>query len=162
MNNFETNIEEVYEKFLELNAKEMNKAIKSALVAGAKELQKQTISNLDNSILVKGNSMNDLHEGVRIGKVRGEYGEDLEVKVNIMGKNFGRGSDGRLRWIETGTVNRQNLTKGGSSLNKPRNTGHMTGKYFFKSANEMVLSIIEAIYAQAMDQTIEKINNTKI
>lgn len=162
MDNFETNIEEVYEKFLELNAKEMNKAIKSALVAGAKELQKKTISNLDESILVKGNSMKDLHEGVRMGKVKGEYGEDLEVKVNIMGKNTGRGSDGRLRWLEVGTTNRQNLTKGGTQLSKPRNTGQMTGKYFFKSANDMVLSIIEAIYAQAMDQAIEKINKTKI
>lgn len=162
MDNFETNIEEVYEKFLQLNSREMNKAIKSALVAGAKELRKTTITNLDNSILVKGSSMNDLHEGVRIGKVKGEYGEDLEILVNIMGKRYYKGSDGRLRWLETGTQNRQNLTKGGTKLNTPRNTGQIQGRYFFRSANDSVISIIQAIYARELDKAIEKINKTKI
>ena len=161
MNNVETNIEEVFQKFIQLNATEMNKALKKALIAGAKELKGQTISNLDTSVLVK-NDMNILHEGVGIGKVKGEYGEDLEVKVNIMGKKFTRGRDGRLRWIEKGTTDRYVSEVNGEKLLKPRYTGKMTGKYFFKSANDTVIPKLDQIFASEIDKTIDKINKTKI
>lgn len=162
MNNVETNIEDVYNKFLELNAREMNKTIKKALVAGAKELKTQTITNLDDSILVKGSSMNDLHEGIGIGKVQGDYGEDLEIKVNIMGKKVGHGSDSRLIWLEKGTKERFATTKNSETLLKPRSTGHIEGKYFFREANSDVMSKIDQIYTSAIDKTIDKINKTKI
>lgn len=162
MNSFTTNIEETYNKFLQLNAKEMTGALKHALVAGAKELKKQTIFNLDNSILVKGTSMNDLHEGVFVGKVNGEYGEDLEIKVNIMGKKYFRGRDGRLRWLEKGTQERQNLTKNGSPLQKPRRTGSITGKFFFASAINEVFPLLDSIYLHEIDKAIDKVNTAKI
>ena len=162
MDNFSTNIEEVYNRFLQLNATEMNKSLKAALVAGAKELKDQTISNLDSSILIKGSSMNDLHEGVNIGKVHGEYGEDLEIKVNIMGKKFSRGRDGRLRWLEKGTLDRYAESKNGQKLIKPRYTGKMEGKYFFKSANDSISTKLDQIYTQAIDKAIDKINKTNI
>lgn len=162
MDNVSTNIEEVYQKFLKLNAGEMNKALKSALVAGAKELKAETISNLDSSILVKGSGMNDLHEGVGVGKVKGDYGEELEIKVNIMGKKLVHGGrDGRLRWLEKGTNNRYAETLNGEKLIKPRFTGKIQGKYFFKSANDSVISKLDNIYTQAIDKAINKINKNK-
>lgn len=162
-NGLSTNIEELYDKFLKLNSSEMTKTLKKALVEGARELKNTTISNLDSSILVKGTSMDALHSGVQIGKVKGEYGEDLEVKVNIMGNKLVHGGrDRRLMWLENGTDDRYTKTWKGKELNKPRYTGRMTGKFFFKSANDAVIPRLDQIYASTIDKTIDKINKTKI
>lgn len=171
---WETNIEETFNAFCELTGKEMTSAVKKALRAGASTLKKQTKQNLTSSLSKRNNphwykgkqiEYNDeLEDAVRIGRINNGYGdgEDLSVKVHIMGTRKEGSGTYRARFIEKGTRDRYAKTYKGRPLKKPRYLGKITGKWFFRSANEQVEPELERIYMTAIDNACRKINNTKL
>ncbi len=109
--------------------------IYNAVLEGAKELKKATVSNLRAS----GSGVAALASGVRV-KGNKAYSE---AEVNIMG-------DYRLKWFEKGTA--QRLTKD-KSTRKSHSTGQIKGLNFFRRARENSES---GIY----NKIVESINNS--
>lgn len=162
---FETNIAEVFEKFVNLTTAEMSKAMKRALNTAAKRLQQQTKTNLEGVIKQHGSTMprfNDyLKEGVIRYGAKGAYDEDLTATVHIMGKHDSGTSTFILRMLENGTKERYATKYKGAPLIKPRYTGAIKPMKFFKAANDMIEPQLEHIYTEEIGAAIQKINATK-
>lgn len=162
----ETNIEEVFNAFCDLTQKEMKGVVKKAIGKAEKELKTQTVTNLISSINERGRSRfmydDSIEDAVRASKVKGDYGEELEGKVHIMGTRDKGSGTYRARFLEKGTKIRAAKTWKGKPLQKQRNLGSIKPKWFFRSANVTVLPQIERIYMAEIDKAIQKINNTKI
>lgn len=163
---FETNIEEVFNAFCDLTQKEMRGVVRKAIAKGEQELKKQTKANLASSIQNRGRSeglFNDeIDDAVIAGKIKGEYGEELEGKVHIMGTRKSGSGTYRARFLEKGTKERYAKTWKGQALKKERYLGAVTPKWFFRSANSQVLPQMERIYMAEIEKAIQKINNTKL
>ena len=162
----ETNIEEVFNAFCDLTQKEMKGVVKKAIGKAEKELKTQTVTNLISSINERGRSRfmydDSIEDAVMASKVKGDYGEELEGKVHIMGTRDKGSGTYRARFLEKGTKIRAAKTWKGKPLQKQRNLGSIKPKWFFRSANATVLPQIERIYMAEIDKAIQKINNTKI
>lgn len=165
MSGFETNIVEMFEKFRDLTAKEMSKAVKRALNKAAAQLQSQTKANL--STMIKSDTgghgkFNDrLSDGVRRVGAKGSYDEELTAVVHVMGTMASGSGTYRLRMLEGGTKERYAQTYKGQPLRKPRYLGQLKPMQFFKNANDMIEPQLERIYVEEIDKTIEKINASK-
>lgn len=173
----ECNIEEVFEKFMNLTTQEMNKAVRSGLRAGAKELQKQTKANAKAGIKTHGNTAyyngqiitynDEVEDAVMISKIDGDFGEELSQKVHVMGRRKSGSQTYKFRFLERGTKERyakHYRDKNGQlqSLKKPRYLGRIDGRWYFKNAQSSVLPQLQNIYMRKIDETINKLNNTKI
>lgn len=173
----ECDVEEVFNKFINLTAEEMQKATKRALVAGAKELQRKTKENLSGTIKNRNNEhwydgklivYNDrIDDAVRRGKVVDDAGEELSTSVHIMGTRKTGSGTYRARFLEKGT--RQRFAKHYRDRNgqlktykKPRYLGSIKGRWFFRNAQQSVFPNLPSIYLKEIDKTINKLNNTKI
>ena len=161
----ETNVEEVFAAFCDLTQKEMKGVVRRAIGKAEQELKKQTQANLSSSILLRGRSsgkyMDNIDDAVMASKVRGEYGEELEGKVHIMGTRKDGSGTFRARFLEKGTKERQARTYKGKPLKKERSLGFIKPKWFFRSANATVLPQIERLYMAEIDKAIQKINSRK-
>lgn len=161
----ETNVEEVFAAFCDLTQKEMKGVVRRAIGKAEQELKKQTQANLSSSILLRGRSsgkyMDDIDDAVMASKVRGEYGEELEGKVHIMGTRKDGSGTFRARFLEKGTKERKARTYKGKPLKKERSLGFIKPKWFFRSANATVLPQIERLYMAEIDKAIQKINSKK-
>lgn len=165
-----TNIEEVFAQFVELEKKEMTAACKKALKKGAAELKKQTVANL--KPYEKGKSMyhyggqvspytDKITDAVRISKFNDRYDEELSLKVHIMGTTASGSGTYRARFINNGTQDRYATTYKGNSLRKPRYTGRIQGSHFFQQAQGVVFPQLESIYMTEIEAACNKINNNK-
>lgn len=165
-NGLETNIEEVFNQFCELTQTEMKKVVRKAIGKAENELKIQTKANLDASIQVRGRSQgqfnDEIDDAVIATKVNGDYGDELEGKVHIMGNRKSGSGTYRARFLEKGTKDRYAKTYKGQPLKKERFLGAVTPKWFFRSANAQVFPQVERIYMAEIDKAIQKINNTKI
>lgn len=161
----ETNVEEVFAAFCDLTQKEMKGVVRRAIGKAEQELKKQTQANLSSSILLRGRSsgkyMDNIDDAVMASKVRGEYGEELEGKVHIMGTRKDGSGTFRARFLEKGTKERKARTYKGKPLKKERSFGFIKPKWFFRSANATVLPQIERLYMAEIDKAIQKINSRK-
>lgn len=174
---FECNVEQMFNRFMDLTSKEMQKTVKKALYAGAKELQKQTQSNLSASLVKRDNihwydgkkvTYNDKAEdAVRIGRWNGGSVDEQSTSVHIMGsRNSGSGTY-RVRFLEKGTKVRyltrvRNKKHELVTLKKAKSLGAIKGKWFFKNAQQQIIPQLPSIYMREIDKTIQKLNNTKI
>lgn len=158
----ECNIEETFEKYTNLVSNEMTKCVKRALIMGAKEVQNQTKSNITASLYKRNNhpgKYNDkIEDAAMIGKIDGDFREDLSIKVHIMGNREPGSGTYRARFLEKGTKDRYH-TKG---LKKPRYIGKIEPIWFFKKAQMQVFPKLPQIYLTEIDKTINKINNSKV
>lgn len=158
----ETNIVEVFEKFKELTAREMTKAVKRAINKAASTLKANTLSELyATGINISSNSnySDKLDDGVRMRKASGNYDEDINAMVHIMGSRSSGSGTFRLRFFEAGTKDRYQTKINGTPLKKPRFIGRIKPYWFFKSANSTLESQLDMIYMDEIDKTIQKINN---
>lgn len=168
----ECNVEEVFSKFMDLTAAEMNKAVKSALRTGAKQLQGVTKSNMTSAMQKRNNDhwydgkmifYNDkIEDAVMISKVEGGFEDELSQRVHIMGTQKSGSGTFRARFLEKGTKERYAKTWKGNTLKKPRRLGSITGKWFFKNAQNQVFPNLPNIYLAEIEKTINKLNNTKL
>lgn len=154
---FECNIEDTFNAFMDLTSSEMNKAVKRALRAGAKELVKQTKANATSSMTTRNNTQwydgkivvfNDkIEDAVMISKMDGDFDNELSQKVHIMGTRKSGSGTYRLRFLEKGT-------KKGRGPKRP--------KWFFKDAQNQVFPNLPNIYAAEIQKTIDKLNTTNL
>lgn len=162
----ETDIEQVFERFADLTQKEMNKAVRKAISDAAKELVKDTKTNLRSSIVKRGRSKglyNDkIEDAVMRSKITGDFGEEIEGKVHIMGTQKKYSGTYRARFLEKGTKDRFQKYIHGKPLKKPKYTGKVQAKWFFRRANDSLVSKIERIYTNSLNAAIDKINNSKV
>lgn len=171
---WETNVEQVFESFCALTQKEMTGAVKKALRSGAVALKKQTQQNLTSSLETRNNRHwykgkevfynDEIEDAVRIGKMNNGYGdgEDISIKVHIMGSRDKGSGTFRARFLEKGTKERKARTYKGKPLKDERSLGFIRPKWFFRSANAQVEPQLQRIYMTAIDKACQKINKTKL
>ena len=171
---WETNIEQVFNSFCQLTQKEMTSAVRKALRAGAVTLRNQTRQNLTNSLATRGNphwykgkplTYNDeIEDAVRITKIDNGYGdgEEMSIRVHIMGTRDSNSGTYRARFLEKGTRERYAKTLKGNALKKKRYLGRIAPKWFFRNANATVEPQLQRIYMAAIDKACQKINSTKL
>lgn len=161
---FETNIIEVFDKFRDLTAREMTKAVKRAINKAASTLKANTLSELHATGINIGTNQkysDTLDEGVRMRKAGGNYDEEIYSVVHIMGSRASGSGTFRLRFFEGGTKDRYQTKINGVELKKPRYIGNIKPYRFFQSANSTIESQLDAIYMEEIDKAVQKINNSK-
>ena len=172
----ECNISETFDNFMNLTAQEMTKCTRRALLRGAKELQTQTKQNISSSLKKRNNPhwydgkiivyTDTIEDAVMIGKVDGDFTSEMSVKVNIMGSRKKDSGTFRARFLEKDTQDREathyrNRQHELMTYKKPKNLGKIQGKWFFKNAQATVFPNLPNIYMREIDNTINKLNNTK-
>lgn len=158
-NTIETNAKEVYDKFVDLELKEMKKAIKAGITKNRTFLRNKARtyfkSDYPNAAKI-GKYKDSMIQGVRYyKKVYEDKDGDMYGIVSI-GSNFKSGSGSfRIIMFENG-VNRERTTKKGYKR------GTLRASHFFKKANMDLENVQESNLIAAINKTIDKINKTKI
>ena len=155
----ECNVREAYKHNTELTTKEVGKSLRTGMRKAMNLLVKDAKANLRrsfNNVSKKNPKYNDtLISGVRSSKV---YLDKKDGSVSAYGKISRRKNSGsgvfRLLFLEQGTQQRK-LKKNGA------NRGQITGKWFFKSAVDSNEPKFNANMIEAINQAIDKINNSK-
>lgn len=172
----ECNIEETFTKFADLTADEMTKAAKRALRAGAKELQKQTRANAQSGMSTNSNQgwydgkivvyTDKVEDAVMISKMDGDFETELNQKVHVMGTRKSGSQTYKFRFLEKGTKERyaKHYRYKGESipLKKPKYLGRISGRWFFKTAQQQVFPNLPSIYMKEIEKTIDKLNKAKL
>ena len=168
----ECNIADTFNAFMDLTSSEMNKAVKRALRAGAKELQRQTKANAVSGMKTQNNTAwydgkiifyNDkVEDAVMISKVDGGFEDELSQRVHVMGIRKSGSQTYKFRFLEKGTKERYATKWKGNTLKKPRRLGKIDGRWFFKNAQNQVFPNLPSIYLAEIEKTINKLNNTKL
>ena len=165
----ETNANRVFTEFQKLTTKEMKKALRTGLRKALKEIQKDTKENLGKAFknTNKKNPKYDdtLQKGVRITKIWENEDGSIVGKVRIDStRKTGSGSF-RLVILEGGnfkTSPRLSNTYDGKKLRKPKDSGDLTGGYFFKSAVNSNESTFNSKMGYEVEQAVNKINNANL
>ena len=158
MNELKLNTDEVLNKFKQLETKEQKKTFKGALRTASNVLVKQARVNLkmvvqsSNKVTVKGKFKGlKLSSGIKT-KV---WKDGKTAKVNIL-------SDGRLKWFELGTNNRQTKKQ---TKRKTHNTGSIKASNFFSKARtsteDQVFNSLETIIMKQIEKVWNKKQNIK-
>lgn len=158
MNNIETNAKEVYDKFVDLELKEMKKAIKAGITKNRTFLRNKARSyfksDYPNAAKI-GKYKDSMIQGVRYYKKIYEDKEGDLLGIVTIGSNFKSGSGSfRIVMFENGTKKR--------ATKKGYNRGEIKPSNFFKRANMDLEMVQESNLIAAINKTIEKINKTKI
>lgn len=154
-----TDAKEVYDKFVQLELKEMKKAIVAAIKKNRTFLRNTARKYFKSDYpkaAVQGTRYNDtLIEGVRYYKKVYESKEgDFQGIVSI-GSNYKTGSGSfRINFFEGGTTRRKTA--------KGYNRGSIKASYFFKRANDDLEKVQRENYLKEINKTIDKINSAKI
>lgn len=156
-NTVETNAKEVYDKFVDLELKEMKKAIQAGIRKNRSFLRsrarKYFKGDYPNAAVIKKYS-DSMIQGVRYYKKIYEDSNGLFGILSI-GSNFKSGSGSfRIIIFENGTKQRQ--TK------KGYNRGLIKASHFLKKANTDLDQVQESNLVAEIDKTINKLNKTKI
>lgn len=152
-----TNADDVYKAFLELNTKEMKKALKTGITKAANSLRQATRKSLKTALPqsnVKSPKYNDkMTDAVMRSKIVENRQHEISAKVHIMGtRNTGSGTF-RARFFELGTKLRK--------TRKGYNRGQLKGLYFFRSANAAFQQEYEKTLNNEIEKAIDKINKAK-
>lgn len=152
-----TNADEVYKAFLELNTKEMKKALKTGITKAANQLRTATKKTLRAALPksnVKGRYNDKLVDAVRRSKVEEDKQHEISAKVHIMGTRSTGSGTFRTRFFEKGTAPRK--------TSKGYNRGTIRALNFFQSANSSFQSDYSKILNDEIGKAIKKINDSKI
>lgn len=153
----ETNADEVYKSFLDLNRKEMRKALRSAIGSAATKLRGNTrkLFRLALPAAKRHNpKYNDtLLDAVKRSKVEESKNGEISAKVHIMGTYRTGSGTYRARFFEKGTAQRY--------TRKGYNRGSIQPIGFFANANAAFQAEYDRILNEAIDKAVNKINNSK-
>lgn len=157
-NTVETNAKEVYDKFVDLELKEMKKAIKAGITKNRTFLRNKARSyfksDYPNAAKI-GKYKDSMIQGVRYYKKIYEDKEGDMMGIVSIGSNFKSGSGSfRIVMFENGTKKR--------ATKKGYNRGEIKASHFFKKANMDLQQVQESNLIAAINKTIDKINKTKI
>lgn len=153
-----TNAQEVYDKFVRLEIKEMRKCIAAAIRKNRSYLRSKARGYFkrDYPNAAKIGRFNDsMIQGVRYYKKIYENKEGDMVGIVSIGSTYKRGSGSfRIPMFEGGTVERH--TRDGY------NRGSIKASNFFKRANNDLEGVQRENYLREINKTIDKINRTKV
>lgn len=153
----QTNADEVYNSFLELNRKEMRKALRSAVTTAANKLRGDTKKVFRSALpAAKSHSAkyNDtLLDAVKRSKVEESKIGEISAKVHIMGTRSTGSGTFRARFFEKGTKQR--------TTRKGYNRGTIRPLAFFSTANTAFQSEYDKTINEAIEKAVNKINQAK-
>ena len=157
-NTVETNAKEVYDKFVDLELKEMKKAIKAGITKNRTFLRNKARSyfksDYPNAAKI-GKYKDSMIQGVRYYKKIYEDKEGDLLGIVTIGSNFKSGSGSfRIVMFENGTKKR--------ATKKGYNRGEIKPSNFFKRVNMDLEMVQESNLIAAINKTIDKINKIKI
>lgn len=163
-----TNAADVYDKFIELNFKEMGKALKNGLRKALRGIQKKAKTNLSSSFRntnkVNPKYSDTLQKNVRTTRIYVNDDGTVVGKVRIDSNNKKGSGSFRLPILERGnfrTKPRYAKTYNGKDLKKKRKTGNIVGKHFFKNAVDSSKADFQQNLINEVNNAIDKINKTK-
>lgn len=166
--NITTDIDVVYDQFINFTTKEMRSTLSNAIKASGNELKKMAKSNLRKSVK-NSNKINpkyndSLQQGVRTGRVKETKEGEIYCYVLITSTNKTGSGSYRLHILENGSFRvgkRFAKTYNGKPLKKPRYTGILKPTNFYKDAEGRFLPNYTNILNSNIDKAVSKINNTK-
>ena len=153
----QTNADEVYKSFLDLNRKEMRKALRSAIGSAATKLRGNT-RKLFRSALPAAKRHNPkyndtLLDAVKRSKVEESKNGEISAKVHIMGTRSTGSGTFRARFFEKGTKQR--------ATRKGYNRGTIRPLAYFSTANAAFQSEYDKTINEAIEKAVNKINQAK-
>lgn len=155
---FETNMEEVYEKFIQLNVKEMGKALKSGIRKGLLYIRNKARARF-RAKFPSGSKVNPkyqdkLVDGIRATKVQEDKKDGYKGFVlATSNRKTGSGSY-RLVFLEGGTVKR--YTK------KGYNRGSITAAYFFTNTVFTEGRTYNNVVIEEINKAVDKLNKANL
>lgn len=155
---FETNANEVYDKFVKLSIKEMGQAVRTGIRKGLLFIRNDARRSF-RALFPSGSKINSkyhdkLIDGIRATKVK-DRGKDGYVGYVLITSNRRPGSGSyRLVFLEGGTTVR--YTK------KGYHRGSITASYFFTSTVQRDGSAYTNELVKTIDKTVDKINKKNL
>ena len=155
---FETNMSEVYEKFIKLNTKEMGRALKSGVRKGLLFIRNKTRAKF-RSLFPSGSKVNPkyrdkLIDGIRATKVKDDKKDGVKGFVLITSNRKTGSGSYRLVFLEGGTVERK--------TRKGYNRGSITASYFFTSTVNQNEDNYRKTVVKELDKAVDKINKANL
>lgn len=168
----ECDIEQMFDKFCDMTIQEMNKAVRSALRSGGRELVKQTKANARAGITTRNNPAwyngkrisytDQVEDAPRMSKIDGDFDSELSQKVHVMGTRKTGSQTYKFRFLEKGTKKREAKTYKGKTLKDGRDLDKIDAQRWFQAAQGVVFPQLEGIYIREINKAINKLNNTNI
>lgn len=150
-------LEDSWNKYVELSLKEITQVSKSALKKAAGELKKNTqrnlVSDLGDAATSRGKYFDTLVDAVRITKY--DNRED-SIAVHVMGTRTTGSGTFRLRFFEGGTSGRKTTGRGKDSYSNK----DLKPLRFFERA--MRSTPVDEIIVRQIDKAVDKINKKKL
>ncbi len=158
MNNMTTDADEVYNAFLNLNTKEMKKALTAGLKKGLTAVRNESRRYLKSWYpnAAKNNSKkwdNSLTNDIRLSKIFENEHLFSGLVLATSKRNNSKSGAFRLKFFESGTAVRK--------TRKGYNRGSINGVSFMKNAADSMESYFNQTMEEAFSEAVRKINNTK-
>ena len=158
MNNMTTDADEVYNAFLNLNTKEMKKALTTGLKKGLTAVRNESRRYLKSWYPNAANNNskkwdNSLTNDIRLSKIFENEHLFSGLVLATSKRNNSKSGAFRLKFFESGTAVRK--------TRKGYNRGSINGVSFMKNAADSMESYFNQTMEEAFSEAVRKINNTK-
>lgn len=155
---FTTNMDEVYEKFIKLNVREMGRALKTGVRKGLLLIRNKARQRF-RALFPSGTKQNPLYrdkliDGIRATKVRDDKKEGVKGYVLITSNRRTGSGSYRLVFLEGGTV--QRFTR------KGYNRGSIAASYFFTTTVDSNQNAYKKTVISEIDKAVNKINQANL
>lgn len=155
---FTTNMDEVYEKFIKLNVREMGRALKAGVRKGLLLIRNKARQRF-RALFPSGAKQNPLYrdkliDGIRATKVQDDKKDGVKGYVLITSNRRTGSGSYRLVFLEGGTVQRH--------TRKGYNRGSIAASYFFTSAVNSNQNTYKETVINEIDKAVNKINQANL
>lgn len=155
---FTTNMDEVYEKFIKLNVREMGRALKTGVRKGLLLIRNKARQRF-RALFPSGTKQNPLYrdkliDGIRATKVQDDKKDGVKGYVLITSNRRTGSGSYRLVFLEGGTV--QRFTR------KGYNRGSIAASYFFTTTVDSNQGQYGETVLRELDKAVDKINQANL
>jgi len=155
---FTTNMDEVYEKFIKLNVREMGRALKTGVRKGLLLIRNKARQRF-RALFPSGTKQNPLYrdkliDGIRATKVQDDKEDGVKGYVLITSNRRSGSGSYRLVFLEGGTVQRY--------TRKGYNRGSIAASYFFTTTVDSNQGQYDETVLRELDKAIDKINQANL
>lgn len=155
---FTTNMDEVYEKFIKLNVREMGRALKTGVRKGLLLIRNKARQRF-RALFPSGTKQNPLYrdkliDGIRATKVQDDKKDGVKGFVLITSNRRPGSGSYRLVFLEGGTV--QRFTR------KGYNRGSIAASYFFTTTVDSNQNTYKETVISELDKAVDKINQANL
>lgn len=155
---FTTNMDEVYEKFIKLNVREMGRALKTGVRKGLLLIRNKARQRF-RALFPSGTKQNPLYrdkliDGIRATKVQDDKKDGVKGFVLITSNRRPGSGSYRLVFLEGGTVQRY--------TRKGYNRGSIAASYFFTTTVDSNQGQYGETVLRELDKAVDKINQANL